>query len=108
MIICPAHPVNSLILSTNDTATCYPIMTKPANDHDKPSPSDTPTHRPNDEGHKSVVKKEDKQYHADEPEQENVAKRYEKEEQPVNPVKNPPKKDQPDAAEDDARRLESK
>jgi hypothetical protein len=83
-------------------------MTKPANDHDKPSPSDTPTHRPKDDGHKSVVKKEDKQYHADEPEQENVAKRYEKEEQPVNPVKNPPKKDQPGTAEDGARRLESK
>lgn len=83
-------------------------MTKPANDHDKPSPSDTPTHRPNDKGHKSVVKKEDKQYHADEPEQKNVAKRYEKEEQPVHPVKNPPKKDQPDTAEDGARRLESK
>jgi hypothetical protein len=83
-------------------------MTTPANDHDKPSPSDTPTHRPTDEGHKSVVKKEDKQYDADEPQQENVAKKYEKEEQPVNPVKHPPKENQPDASDDDARRLESK
>ncbi|GAB3916123.1 hypothetical protein [Mucilaginibacter boryungensis] len=66
-------------------------MTKPANDHDKPSPADTPTDRPTDEGHKSVVKRRDKQYHADEPEQENIARRYENEEQPVKPIKNPPK-----------------
>ncbi|MFA6085400.1 hypothetical protein [Mucilaginibacter sp.] len=83
-------------------------MTKPANDHDKPSPSDTPTNRPADNGHKSVVKKTDKQYYADEPEQENVAKEYENREQPVNPVKHPPKKDQPDVSDDGARRLESK
>ena len=83
-------------------------MTTPANDHDKPSPSDTPTKRPNDEGHESVVKKEDKQYHGDEPQQENVAKYYENREQPVTPVKNPPKEDQPDASDDDDRRLESK
>ncbi|WP_121245788.1 hypothetical protein [Mucilaginibacter phyllosphaerae] len=83
-------------------------MTTPANDHDKPSPSDTPTEKPVDNGHESVVKKEDKQYHADEPEQEDVAKDYENSEQPVNPVKNPPKADQPDASDDDARRLESK
>jgi hypothetical protein len=62
-------------------------MTKPANDPDKPSPADTPTDRPHDEGHKSVVKKQDKEYHADEPQQENVAKRRENEEQPVHPVK---------------------
>ena len=83
-------------------------MTTPANDRDKPSPSDTPTKRPADEGHESVVKKEDKQYHSDEPQQQNVAKKHEKEEQPVNSVKHPPKKDQPDAADDGARRLESK
>ncbi|MET3981687.1 hypothetical protein ABIB62_004296 [Mucilaginibacter sp. UYP25] len=83
-------------------------MTTPANDHDKPSPSDTPTERPADNGHKSVVKNEDKQYNADEPAQENVAKKYEKEEQPVNPVKSPPKENQPDASDDDNRRLESK
>jgi len=83
-------------------------MTKPANDHDKPSPSDTPTDRPNDEGHESVVRKEDEQYHADEPQQENVAKYYENREQPVQPVKTPPSKEQPDVSDDDERRLESK
>jgi hypothetical protein len=83
-------------------------MTTPANNHDKPSPSDTPTHRPNDEGHKSVVKNRDKQYNADEPEQENVAKYYENREQPVQTIKTPPKQNQPDASDDDARRLESK
>ncbi|RYU87264.1 hypothetical protein EWM62_16250 [Mucilaginibacter terrigena] len=83
-------------------------MTTPANNPDKPSPSDTPTNRPHDEGHKSVVKKEDKEYHADEPQQENVAKYYENREQPVTPVKNPPKEDQPNGAVDGARRLESK
>ena len=60
-------------------------MKKDANDHDKPSPSDTPSKRPNDNGHKSIVKKEDKEYHADEPKKENIAKRRENEEQPVNP-----------------------
>lgn len=66
-------------------------MNKDANSHDKPSPSDTPTDRPNDIGHKSIVKTEDKEYHADEPHKENIAKRYENEEQPVNPIKTPPK-----------------
>jgi hypothetical protein len=83
-------------------------MTKPANDHDKPSPSDTPTERPADNGHESVVKKEDKEYHADEPQQEDIAGYYENREQPVTPIKTPPKEDQPDATDDDARRLESK
>lgn len=67
------------------------IMKKDANSHDKPSPSDTPTERPKDNGHKSVVKKEDKEYHADEPKKENIAKRYENEEQPVHSVKKAPK-----------------
>ncbi|AMR31331.1 hypothetical protein A0256_07785 [Mucilaginibacter sp. PAMC 26640] len=83
-------------------------MTTPANNHSKPSPSDTPTERPADNGRESVVKKEDKEYHADEPQQENIAKRYENEEQPVSPNKEAPKEDQPDAADDDARGLESK
>lgn len=83
-------------------------MTTPANDHDKPSPSDTPTEKPVDNGHESVTRREDNEYHSDEPKQENVAQRYEKEEQPVNPVKNAPKEDQPDASDDEARRLESK
>ncbi|MCC8410441.1 hypothetical protein LJ707_15975 [Mucilaginibacter sp. UR6-1] len=65
-------------------------MTKPANDHQKPSPSDTPTDRPADNGHESVKKKEDKVYKANEPEQENIAKQHENEEQPVDPIKNPP------------------
>jgi len=66
-------------------------MTKPANSHNKPSPADTPSDRPNDEGHKSVVKRQDKQYHANEPEQENIAKRHENDEQPVHPIKKAPK-----------------
>lgn len=69
-------------------------MTKPANSTDKPSPADTPTDRPNDEGQKSKVKKEDKVYNADEPHGGNVAKKREKEEQPVYPVKTPPKNNQ--------------
>ncbi|OOQ57463.1 hypothetical protein [Mucilaginibacter pedocola] len=83
-------------------------MTTPANNHDKPSPSDTPTERPADEGHESVVKNSDKQYHADEPAQKDIAKKHEKEEQPVTPVKDAPKENQPDASDDGARRLESK
>jgi hypothetical protein len=66
---------------------CCPSMTKPANNHKKPSPADTPTDTPTDNGHKSVVKKQDKQYHADEPEQEDIATKHEKEEQPVESVK---------------------
>jgi hypothetical protein len=64
---------------------------KNANSKDKPSPADTPTKRPNDEGHKSIQKNRDKVYHANEPENENIAKRYENEEQPVHPVKKAPK-----------------
>ncbi len=65
-------------------------MTKPANSKDKPSPADTPTDRPADNGHKSKVRKEDKTYNADEPHGGDIAKKHEKEEQPVNPVKSPP------------------
>jgi hypothetical protein len=65
-------------------------MTKPANTNDKPSPSDTPTHRPADSGHKSVVRGEDKEYKSDEPHGGNIAKKHEKEEQPVSPVKKAP------------------
>jgi hypothetical protein len=67
-------------------------MTKPANEKDKPSPSDTPTHRPADDGHKSKVRKEDKQYHADSPHGGDIAEKHEKEEQPVHSVKSVPKK----------------
>lgn len=60
-------------------------MTKPANSRDKASPSDTPTDRPNDNGHKSKVRAADKQYDADKPHGGDIAKKHEKEEQPVNP-----------------------
>ena len=66
-------------------------MTKPANSPDKPSPADTPTHRPDDNGGKSKVAREDKQYHADEPHGGDIAKKHEREEQPVEPIKKAPK-----------------
>ena len=62
-------------------------MTKPANSTDKPSPADTPSRRPEDNGGKSKVRKEDKDYHADEPHGGEIAKKHEREEQPVHPVK---------------------
>ncbi len=65
-------------------------MTKPANSTDKPSPSDTPTDRPNDNGNETVVHSKDRDYNAEEPHNGNIAQKREKEEQPVNPVKNPP------------------
>jgi hypothetical protein len=61
------------------------IMTKPANSPDKPSPADTPSHRPHDNGHKSVVKKADKEYDGDQPHGGDIAKKYENGEQPVHP-----------------------
>ena len=66
-------------------------MTKPANSTDKPSPADTPTERPNDNGHKSVVKNSDKQYEGDQPHGGDIAKKHENDEQPVSPIKTPPK-----------------
>jgi hypothetical protein len=60
-------------------------MTKPANSADKSSPSDTPTHRPHDDGHKSKVRNSDKKYTADKPHGGEIAKKHEKEEQPVHP-----------------------
>ena len=65
-------------------------MTKPANSKDKPSPSDTPTRRPNDNGNKTVVHREDRIYNADEPHGGQIAKKRENEEQPVHSIKNPP------------------
>ena len=62
-------------------------MTKPANEHDKASPSDTPTVRPADNGHKSVTRKADNQYTADKPHGGDIAAKHEKEEQPVGPGK---------------------
>ena len=66
-------------------------MTKPANSPNKPSPSDTPTHRPHDEGNKAKRHQSDTRYHADKPHGGDIAKKHEKEEQPVSPIKNPPK-----------------
>jgi hypothetical protein len=66
------------------------IMTKPANSTDKPSPSDTPTHRPNDNGGKAV-KGSDDNYTNRKMERNDINKRHESEEQPVDPIKNPPK-----------------
>ena len=67
-------------------------MTTPANSKDKPSPSDTPTHRPEDNGGKAVLRPEDKTYSGDKPPQENVDKKREKDEQPVHSVKKAPTK----------------
>lgn len=58
-------------------------MTKPANSKDKPSPADTPTKRPHDNGGKSKVHKADRIYHADEPHEGEIAKKHEQEEHPV-------------------------
>ncbi|WP_158827224.1 hypothetical protein [Mucilaginibacter lacusdianchii] len=65
-------------------------MTNPANSHDKPSPSDTPSDRPDDNGGKAVIRKPDLEYKADEPDFGNIAKQHEQDEEPVNPVKTPP------------------
>ena len=65
-------------------------MTKPANSKDKPSPSDTPTKRPNDYGGKSKVRKTDREYHGDKPHGGEIAEKHEREEQPVHPVKDAP------------------
>jgi len=58
-------------------------MTKPANSKDKPSPADTPTNHPHDNGGKASRRGEDKIYKADKPHGGNIAKRWENEEQPV-------------------------
>jgi hypothetical protein len=61
-------------------------MTKPANSKDKPSPSDTPTKRPADKGHKSKLSESDKTYYADNPHGGNIAQRHENDEQPVHSI----------------------
>lgn len=65
-------------------------MTTPANSHQKPSPSDTPTERPDDNGNKAVKKQEDEEYHQDDANFGNVAKKHEEDEEPVKPIKTPP------------------
>jgi hypothetical protein len=67
-----------------------PAMTKPANSPDKPSPADTPTQRPHDNGGKTKLHSSDKQYNADEPHGGDIATRHENEEQPVNSVNQAP------------------
>jgi len=62
---------------------CYRFMTKPANSKDKPSPADTPTHRPHDNGGNAKQYSEDKTYSANKPHGGDIAKRHENEEQPV-------------------------
>ncbi|MDB4922275.1 hypothetical protein [Mucilaginibacter sp.] len=56
-------------------------MTKPVNAIDKPSS----THKPVDKGSKSKVRKEDSEYKADKPHGGDIAKKHEREEQPVHP-----------------------
>jgi hypothetical protein len=58
-------------------------MTKPANSTNKPSPADTPTHRPHDNGGKAKKRDEDKTYQANNPHGGDIAERHEDEEQPV-------------------------
>ncbi len=65
-------------------------MIAPANEHDKPSPSDTPTDRPNDNGGKAVVRPEDKDYKGEQADFGDVAQQHETEEEPVNPITTPP------------------
>jgi hypothetical protein len=64
-----------------------------ANSHQKPSPSDDKTFPKVDEGHDSIVKKEDKTYHKDDAmaKTENPAEYYQNREQPVLPIKDAPK-----------------
>lgn len=56
-------------------------MTKPANSS-KPSPADTPTERPVDNGGKSKVENKDRQYNEKNADFGNVAAEKEHEEQP--------------------------
>jgi hypothetical protein len=56
-----------------------------------PSPADTPTNKPVDPGKKSKVKPEDKVYRKEEGDFGNIAEEKEKGEQPVQPVKQPPR-----------------
>lgn len=65
------------------------------NSKNKPSPSDEKTFPKVDEGHDSIVRKEDKTYHKDDAKAktENPAAYYETEEQPVDPIKHAPKED---------------
>jgi hypothetical protein len=65
-------------------------MTNPANEHNKPSPSDTPSDRPDDNGGKAIIRPEDKEYHDEQADFGNVAQQHENDEEPVNPITTPP------------------
>lgn len=65
-------------------------MTKPANSKDQPSPSDEPTFPRLDTGGKAVVGSDDN-YTRHKLETNNIARKREREEHPVEPIKNPPK-----------------
>jgi hypothetical protein len=65
-------------------------MTKPANSKDQPSPSDEPTFPPEDKGGKAVVGS-DGNYTKHKLETNNIAVKREREEHPVEPIKDPPK-----------------
>jgi hypothetical protein len=58
-------------------------MTKPVNAIDKPSS----TKKAVDNGGKAKVKKADREYHADQPHGGDIAKKHEREEQPVDTPK---------------------
>ncbi len=60
-------------------------MTRSAHPNNKPSPADTPSRQSEDKGGKARVRKADKQYHRDQPHGGDIAKRHEKEEQPLDP-----------------------
>jgi hypothetical protein len=64
-------------------------MTKPANSKDKPSPADTPTHSPNDNGGKSIVGA-DGNYATRKLRRLSITEQRERDEQPVEPIRRPP------------------
>lgn len=57
----------------------------------QPSPADTPSSKPVDQGGKSKIKPEDKKYRKTNNDFGNIAGKKENEEQPVNPIKKEPK-----------------
>ena len=66
-------------------------MTKPVNSENNRFPSGKNIESPDDNGGKAKIRKIDKRYHAREPHSGDIAKKHEKEEQPVYPVKDAPK-----------------
>lgn len=61
---------------------------KPSSNFEEPVPEDKV-----DKGGKAVKKPQDKDYTSDEPQFKDPAKKRERSEQPVDPIKNPPEKD---------------